>query len=235
MTSSRFAMAVAIGLLGGALARGAPAAAQEQNGGVEILTGADASPGTTGVRVVAYVEEAGASPTYRVSEPLRGTEVLAIQRALASAGYGPGALDGLMGPATRDALRRFQVAAATPPCGCVDYATVVGLGLRPLVVQTVIGSAGDEPAVEIIVPSRPVEPRSATPSPQPVDTVFVGVAPGRDRSWPYPWTALPVGIPVIPGSGGPSPAPPPPAGVPFGGRGPIRLGPPAPTRRPPPR
>lgn len=239
MGSSRFKAVFGVALLSGALAGRAPVAAQEESGGVEILTGggagADASPERAGIRVMSFVDEVGGSPTYRVVQPLRGTEVLAIQRALASAGYEPGALDGLMGSATRKALGRFQVAAGTPPCACVDYASIVGLGLRPLVVQTVIGSPESEPAVEIIVPSRPVQPESAAPAPPSVDTVFVGVADGPDRSWPYPWPGFPVGVPIIVGSGGPSPSPAPPAGVPFGGRGPIRLGPPTPTAPPPPR
>lgn len=217
-----------------AVAGASALAGQEETGGVEILTGDGArlqsSPGAGGVRVTAFVAAAGGAPTYRVVEPLRSTEMLAIQEALSAAGYDPGPHDGLMGPATRNALRRFQDASGTAPCGCVDHATIVGLGLRPLIVQTVIGEAADEPEVEIIVAPRPIEPEASAPPPPP-DTVFVVHTTRPDGPWVYP--AFPVGIPVIVGPGEPVPAPAPPAGFPFGGRGPIRLGPPA--SRPPPQ
>lgn len=39
-----------------------------------------------------------------------GTQVKLLQRALADAGYSPGAIDGSYGPGTEDAVRRFQEA-----------------------------------------------------------------------------------------------------------------------------
>lgn len=213
-------------------AAGAAVAAQEETAGVEIITGdgrrVETPAGTAGVRVMSFIQSAGDSPSFRVVDPIRSIEMLAVQRALATAGFDPGVFDGLMGPATRSALRGFQNAAGTTPCGCVDYETIVGLGLRPLVVQTVIGSAADEPEVEIVVPLRAIEPQTP-PSAPPPDTVFVSIAGPAEGSLVYP--VFPVGVPVIIGPGPKAPSPAPPAGVPFGG--PIRLGPP--SVRPPPR
>ena len=226
--STRFKGAVLAALVGMSVA----GAAAAQEGAVEILSGdrTRVAQGAAGVRVISFLGADRGAAAYRVVEPLRSTEVLAIQEALATAGHDPGAFDGLMGPATRTALRRFQTTSGETACGCVDYATVVGLGLRPLVIQTVIGDAADEPEVEIIVPPRRIEPQAAPPPPAP-ETVYVATAAPPGGAWVYP--AFPVGIPVIVAPGKPVPEPSRPAGVPFGGRGPIRLGPPA--TRPPPR
>lgn len=200
---------------------------------MEIISGTEirsSGGGADGVRVMAFVPKPGARPEHRVVEPLRASEVRAVQSALAATGYDPGALDGLMGPATRGALRAFQGSTGGEVCGCIDYETIVALGLRPLVIQTVIGEETDEPRVEIIAPVRPLAPRAA-PAPPPPETVYVATQPVAGAMWVYP--AFPVGVPVPNGS--PRPATPPPAGVPFGGRGAPRLGPRrTPTRPPPP-
>jgi peptidoglycan hydrolase-like protein with peptidoglycan-binding domain len=204
--------------------------------GVEIISGNESAlagaPGASGVRVMSFVGPDGNGAAYRVVEPLRPAEVLAIQKALAAAGQDPGGLDGVAGPATRAALRRFQTASGATACGCVDYATVVALGLRPLVVQTVIGKPADEPRVEMIVPPARLAPPALAPPPP--ETVYVASqSPPEPGAWVYP--AFPVGVPVIVGPGRRPPAASPRGGVPFGGRGPIRLGSPGvPSRRPPP-
>ena len=56
------------------------------------------------------------------------------QRALKRAGYDPGALDGQLGPSTREALRRFQGAHGLPITGEFDVPTLTRLvdhGLQP--------------------------------------------------------------------------------------------------------
>ncbi len=47
-------------------------------------------------------------------------EVLALQRGLNSLGFDAGEADGVIGPATRAAVKRFEKAAGLPPDG---YAT----------------------------------------------------------------------------------------------------------------
>jgi peptidoglycan hydrolase-like protein with peptidoglycan-binding domain len=52
-----------------------------------------------------------------------------VQRALAQRGYDPGPVDGVMGPATKMALRSFQRAENLEPTGKVNARTLAGLGL----------------------------------------------------------------------------------------------------------
>jgi membrane-bound lytic murein transglycosylase B len=53
--------------------------------------------------------------------------VKSLQRELRRAGYDPGVTDGKMGPATRQALRRFQEAHGLAPTGDPDVPTLTKL------------------------------------------------------------------------------------------------------------
>jgi peptidoglycan hydrolase-like protein with peptidoglycan-binding domain len=53
--------------------------------------------------------------------------IASLQRELKRAGYDPGVTDGKMGPATRNALRRFQEANDLPPTGDPDIPTLTRL------------------------------------------------------------------------------------------------------------
>ena len=55
--------------------------------------------------------------------------VLMVQRHLADLGYDPGALDGLIGPATRDAIRRFQADHGLPETGAIGFVLLEQLSL----------------------------------------------------------------------------------------------------------
>lgn len=55
--------------------------------------------------------------------------VRAVQRALAEAGHSPGAVDGALGPATRQAIRAWQSANNVPATGLLDEALMRRLGL----------------------------------------------------------------------------------------------------------
>ena len=48
---------------------------------------------------------------------LSGYDLTAIQNALRSRGFDPGPTDGLMGPRTRSAIRRYQTARNVPVTG----------------------------------------------------------------------------------------------------------------------
>jgi hypothetical protein len=52
-----------------------------------------------------------------------------VQSELAQRGYYHGAIDGIIGPQSRDALRAFQYDAGLPETGRIDAATLVELGL----------------------------------------------------------------------------------------------------------
>ena len=70
-----------------------------------------------------------------VGEPATGwnalsnTDIRAVQRALAAAGFDAGPADGLIGSRTRSALRAFQLSKGLP-VGEPDHATLQALGLR---------------------------------------------------------------------------------------------------------
>jgi peptidoglycan hydrolase-like protein with peptidoglycan-binding domain len=53
--------------------------------------------------------------------------IKSLQHELKRAGYDPGVPDGKMGPATRQALRRFQEANNLPPTGAPDIPTLTKL------------------------------------------------------------------------------------------------------------
>ena len=53
--------------------------------------------------------------------------IKSLQHKLKRAGYDPGVTDGKMGPATRNALRRFQAANDLPPTGDPDIPTLTKL------------------------------------------------------------------------------------------------------------
>ncbi len=54
-------------------------------------------------------------------QPLSRAETIALQQALNARGFGAGTADGLLGPATRDAIRRWQRSVGEPADG---YPTV---------------------------------------------------------------------------------------------------------------
>jgi hypothetical protein len=138
------AAACAVG--GGLLALAAPSAAAAQAGGrATDAAGARALP-PAAIPVVERFDPATGRRTRYVAAPLGSGEALALQLALARAGFDPGVRSGSLDAATRSALAAFQRARRLEPCGCPSYAVVVALGLEPRVVETVIGGAEDAPS-----------------------------------------------------------------------------------------
>lgn len=60
---------------------------------------------------------------------MSGSDVLAVQRALAAAGFNPGAADGVYGPNTANAVEQFQAARGIPVTGQVCGQTYTLLGV----------------------------------------------------------------------------------------------------------
>ena len=54
-----------------------------------------------------------------------------VQQALNDKGYNAGAVDGQWGPATEDAVRRFQQASNLPQTGELERSTLAALGVAP--------------------------------------------------------------------------------------------------------
>jgi peptidoglycan hydrolase-like protein with peptidoglycan-binding domain len=58
------------------------------------------------------------------------SSVSQVQAALARKGYYRGAIDGSLGPATRNALRRYQQNQGLDVTGRIDQSVIEALGLR---------------------------------------------------------------------------------------------------------
>jgi peptidoglycan hydrolase-like protein with peptidoglycan-binding domain len=56
-------------------------------------------------------------------------DVKAAQQALQDKGHNPGAIDGMMGPRTREALKSFQTASGLQTTGTLNEATAEKLGV----------------------------------------------------------------------------------------------------------
>lgn len=69
------------------------------------------------------------TPSRTSSANADGT-VRSAQAALEAQGYGPGAIDGTMGPNTRSAIMKFQQDKGLAPSGTLDNATLAALGLK---------------------------------------------------------------------------------------------------------
>ena len=62
---------------------------------------------------------------------ISGEQVRSVQQALQGKGMDPGAVDGVMGPRTQDAVRNFQKAQNLPQTGRIDAPTLQKLGISP--------------------------------------------------------------------------------------------------------
>ena len=69
-----------------------------------------------------------------------------IQRGLAAAGFDPGPADGMFGPGTRTAIRRWQASRGAPSTGYLDGASASALG-APAVSAASVGAGGPSAAV----------------------------------------------------------------------------------------
>jgi Putative peptidoglycan binding domain len=58
-------------------------------------------------------------------------QMRSVQQALQGKGMDPGAIDGVMGPKTQEAVRNFQKAQNLPQTGRVDAQTLEKLGISP--------------------------------------------------------------------------------------------------------
>jgi membrane-bound lytic murein transglycosylase B len=73
------------------------------------------------------VHAAGTGSDSPSAQTLSSDYIKSLQRELKRAGYDPGVMDGKMGPATRQALRRFQEAHGLAPTGDPDIPTLTKL------------------------------------------------------------------------------------------------------------
>lgn len=74
---------------------------------------------------------ASTSPSSSTASRYDPALVRSVQRALNEKGYDAGSVDGRWGPATEDAVRRFQRAAGLPQTGELEQSTLATLGVAP--------------------------------------------------------------------------------------------------------
>jgi len=73
--------------------------------------------------------EIAGNGTRSASAPATSPTVRMAQQALNDRGYNAGAIDGVWGPGTADAVRRFQQAQGLAPTGALDSQTLSALGV----------------------------------------------------------------------------------------------------------
>jgi Putative peptidoglycan binding domain len=118
--------------------------------------------------------------------------VAQVQELLKDAGFSPGPIDGILGPRTKGALRRYQASQGLPATGALDEATRQALlpGERPLAG----GEAKPEAAQQIPLPGeRPpaggeAKPEAAQQIPLPGER-----PPADGEAKPEPWLKAPPG------------------------------------------
>jgi peptidoglycan hydrolase-like protein with peptidoglycan-binding domain len=80
---------------------------------------------TTGKQSVASSTRSSST----TSSSYDSTLVRSVQQALNDKGYDAGLVDGRWGPATEEAVRKFQQASGLPPSGQLERSTLAALGL----------------------------------------------------------------------------------------------------------
>jgi membrane-bound lytic murein transglycosylase B len=60
-------------------------------------------------------------------------DIISVQRRLTQSGFNPGAVDGILGPATREALRAYQQARKVAVTGELDEGTLESLRINETV------------------------------------------------------------------------------------------------------
>jgi len=72
-----------------------------------------------------YKEESGKVLKFTDYNDLKGAELIRmVQLTLKDSGFDPGPIDGILGPKTRDAVKRFQIKNDLEPTGEIDEETI---------------------------------------------------------------------------------------------------------------
>src|SRR6266446_4579326 len=96
---------------------------------------------------------ATASPSAAPAAARSDAHITGIQKAMQKLGYDPGKIDGVMGPHTKEAIKKFQQANALTPDGILGPKTQAALtkvlqsGAVPATVKPVLESQGAAAAV----------------------------------------------------------------------------------------
>jgi peptidoglycan hydrolase-like protein with peptidoglycan-binding domain len=95
----------------------------------------------------------------------RAEQVKAVQQALKDAGHDPGAIDGMMGPKTQQALKEYQEKEGLKATGRLDSETASKLGVSAGATGSPAASPrGSSSSGATSSPSSSGSPSSTTPS-----------------------------------------------------------------------
>lgn len=90
------------------------------------------------IRVFETVQPDTGRRSLHVLEGLSPEEIRAVQLGLARAGFDGPWQEGVLDPFTRGALQSFQTRRGLTVCACVSLETVIELGLRTRVAETIV-------------------------------------------------------------------------------------------------
>lgn len=97
------------------------------------------------IGVIETVDPASGRRSLHVLEGLGHAEVRTVQRELARAGFEVPWRAGELDAFTRGALQRFQTRRGLAVCACVTIETLIELGIRTRIVQTIVLAAAPLP------------------------------------------------------------------------------------------
>ena len=97
------------------------------------------------IGVIETVDPASGRRSLHVLEGLGHAEVRTVQRELARAGFEVPWRAGELDAFTRGALQRFQTQRGLAVCACVTIETLIELGIRTRIVQTIVLAAAPLP------------------------------------------------------------------------------------------
>ncbi|GHU37445.1 hypothetical protein AGMMS50256_35400 [Betaproteobacteria bacterium] len=148
------------------------------------------------------------APASATHPPTISPQVQEAQRLLTERGYAPGAVDGLMGNKTREALRRFQGDNGLPVSGRVDEPTLGALraAAKPeqesaLAIEQppeIVPPAETEPPIASQPATLPASP--ASPAPTPESTEDFALPPPASPMPTLPVASQPATLPASPAS-----------------------------------
>jgi peptidoglycan hydrolase-like protein with peptidoglycan-binding domain len=84
------------------------------------------------IAAIVLVVGFAASPSFMLRAAQGSSNVKKAQQELQSKGYYHGQIDGMMGPETRSAIRRYQKAEHLRVTGTLDSQTASKLGVEPM-------------------------------------------------------------------------------------------------------
>ncbi len=109
--------------------------------------------GASEIRVFETVQPETGRRSLHVLEGLSPEEIRAVQGALRRAGFDAPWQEGALDPFTRGALQGFQTRRGLTVCACVSLETLIELGLRTRVAETIVlepaSSASERPEDEL--------------------------------------------------------------------------------------